>query len=134
MIRSEQQEQPMGEQLGRDREAIVFVTGSVEDACALWEQADSRGWMVVNVPDLRGAYAVIDKVRPALVVCDVEIEGPGSWRDLLAWRDGRAGFELMVAAREVDEALWTEVLLLGGTKVLEKPVVLAQLESAMGCG
>jgi len=27
--------------------------------------------------------------------------------------------------------LWTEVLLLGGSKVVEKPLVLSQLESAM---
>ena len=35
----------------------------------------------MNVPDLIGALAVIDKLRPRLVVCDTEIEGQGSWRD-----------------------------------------------------
>ena len=131
MPQSEQQTQPQAGQFGAGRAVIVFVTASVEDACALWEQAESRGWMVVNVPDLKGARAVIEKIRPALVVCDTEIEGPGSWRDLLARQNGPAGFELMVASPHSDEKLWTEVLLLGGSKVVEKPLVLSQLESAM---
>ena len=102
----------------QQRAAIVFVSASAGDARTFRELVDGSRWLVVNVPDLIGAWAVIDKLRPQLVVCDTEIEGCGSWRDLL---QGRPGFALIVVSRHVDEALRAEVLKLGGSDVLGKP-------------
>jgi DNA-binding response OmpR family regulator len=96
----------------------VFVSASAGDARTFRELVDGSRWLVVNVPDLIGARAVIDKLRPQLVVCDTEIEGCGSWRDLL---QGRPGFALIVVSRHADEALRAEVLKLGGSDVLGKP-------------
>ncbi|MGD0771499.1 MAG: hypothetical protein ABSC05_01620 [Candidatus Solibacter sp.] len=73
---------------GTERAAIVFVSASAGEARIFREIAEGSRWLVVNVPDLIGAQAVIDKLRPRLVVCDTEIEGRGSWRDLLK-REGR---------------------------------------------
>ena len=102
----------------QQRAPIVFVSASAEDARTFRELVDGSRWLVVNVPDLAGANAVIDKLRPRLVMCDTEIEGRGSWRDLL---EGRPDFALIVVSRHVDEALRAEVLKRGGSDVLGKP-------------
>src|ERR1035438_9855151 len=106
-----------------ERAAMVLVSASAGDARALREIIDSAGWLVVNVPDLAGARAVIEKLHPRLVACDTEIEGRGSWRDLLQGHEAHPGFALMVVCRHASEALWAEVLNLGGSGVLEKPFV-----------
>jgi hypothetical protein len=56
-----------------ERAAIVFISASAQDARAFRELVDGNRWLVVNVPDLAGARAVIDKLRPRLVVCDTRI-------------------------------------------------------------
>ena len=119
---------------GTERAAIVFVSASAEDARAFRKNAGGSRWLIVNVPDLNGARAVIDKLRPELVVCDTEIEGRGSWRDLLEEQDGIPGFVLVVASRDAGEALWAEVLSLGGSDVLEKPFAVEEVEHVIGLG
>jgi DNA-binding response OmpR family regulator len=116
------------------RAAIVFVSASAEDARAFRECAGAGRWLVVNVPDLAGAWAVIDKVRPELVVCDTEIEGEGSWRDLLELREAGSGFPLFVAARRGDETLRAEALNLGAIGVIERPFDMEAIEQAAGIG
>ena len=81
-----------------------------------------------------GAEAVIDKVRPRLVVCDTEIEGVGTWCDLLAGPDARPRFALIVVSRHADKALRAEVLDLGGSDVLEKPFARKHVERVMNAG
>jgi DNA-binding NtrC family response regulator len=112
--------------------AIVFVSASAEEARGLRKIAAGRRWLVVNVPDLIGGQAVIDKLRPQLVVCDTEIEGRGSWRDLLKGQDAHPGFALIVASRHADDALWAEVLNLGGSDVLDEPFVVQEVERVIG--
>jgi hypothetical protein len=63
---------------GTESAVIMFVSASAEDVRALQKIADGGHWLVGNVSDLTGAQAVIDKVRPRLVVCETEIEGHGS--------------------------------------------------------
>ena len=122
------------ELMGADREAIVFVSASAGDARALREIAGPGGWMVVNVPDLAGARAVVDKLGPRLVVCDTEIEGHGTWRDLLTRPDGEPRFALVVASRLADDTLWSEVLNLGGLDVLRKPFSAEEVARVLGLG
>jgi DNA-binding NtrC family response regulator len=116
------------------RAAIVFVSASAEDAHALREIVDGDRWLVVNVPDLTGAQAVIDKLHPRLVVCDTEIEGRGSWRDLLIAQGAYPSFALIVVSRLADEALWAEALNLGGSDVLNKPFAVEEVERVIGRG
>jgi DNA-binding NtrC family response regulator len=115
-----------------ERAAIVFISASAEDARAFRELVDGNRWLVVNVPDLIGAWAVIDKLRPRLVVCDTRIEGRGSWRDLLSEPDARPGFALVVACRHAGAALRPELLNLGGIDVLEKPFAVEDVERVIG--
>lgn len=120
--------------LGAERLPVVFVSASAEDACAFRESIDPRRSLIVNVPDLAGAQAVIDKICPALVLCDVEIEGEGSWRDLLGGHVSHRGFALVVVSRHADEALRIEVLDLGGSGVIEKPFTLVDIDRVLGLG
>jgi DNA-binding NtrC family response regulator len=119
---------------GTERAAIVFVSASAEDAQAFRDIVGRGNWLVANVPDLMGARAVIDKLRPRLVVCDTEIEGEGSWRDLLKWRGALPGFALVVVSRLADVVLWAEVLNLGGYDLLEKPFVVQEVERVIRFG
>jgi len=119
---------------GTERPAIVFVSASADDARAFREIVDPSRWLVVNVPDLIGARAVIEKLRPKLVVCDAEIEGHGSWRDLLEGHDARPNFALIVASQHADEALRADVRNLGGSDVLEKPFAVGNVERVICMG
>jgi DNA-binding response OmpR family regulator len=111
---------------------IVLVSPSAEEARAFRAIVDSSRRLVVNVPDLIGAQAVIDRFHPRLVVCDTEIEGRGSWRDLLEGPDGTPRFALIVVSPQADEALWAEVLNLGGSDVLEKPFAVEKVKRVLG--
>ena len=117
---------------GPERAAIVFVSASAEDARAFRDIADGSRWLVVNIPDLTGARAVIGKLHPRLVVCDTEIEGQGSWRDLLRGQDSRPSFGLIVISPHADEALRAEVLGSGGIDVFKKPLVSKDTEGVIG--
>jgi DNA-binding response OmpR family regulator len=115
-----------------ERAVIVLVSASVEDARAFRAIVGSSRRLVVNVPDLIGAQAVIDKFHPRLIVCDTEIEGRGSWRDLLAAPDATSRFAVIVVSRHADEALWAEVLNVGGSDVLEKPFAVEEVKRVLG--
>ncbi|MGA2182101.1 MAG: hypothetical protein ABSH47_03665 [Bryobacteraceae bacterium] len=134
MIRAGERSYPEFGGAATERAAIVFVSASAKDARAFREITGDSRWLVVNVPDLIGAQAVIDKLHPRLVVCDTEIEGRGSWRDLLKGQDARPGFPLIVVSRHADEALWAEVLNLGGSGVLEKPFAAEEVERVISLG
>ena len=133
VIQAEEQSEWKFGAAGPECPAIVFISASAEDARAFRAIVASR-WLVVNVPDLAGAQAVIDKLRPALVVCDTEIEGRGTWRDLLPAQDACPSFALIVASRQTDAALWAEVFNLGGSDVLDKPFAVDEVDRAIDRG
>ena len=64
---------------------------------------------------------MIERRRPDLVVCDTEIEGEGSWRDLLEMRQIDGMLSLIVVSPDPDDRLRAEVLNLGGLGVLARP-------------
>jgi DNA-binding response OmpR family regulator len=110
-----------GSPLGSGLALIVFVSSSGADAQAFRQIVGSSGQLVVNVPDLCGAIAVIERRRPDLVVCDTEIEGEGSWRNLLEMRQIDGMLSLMVVSPDPDDCLRADVLNLGGLGVLARP-------------
>ena len=69
---------------GSQRPIIVLVSASAAPGRAFREAFGGRGAIGVNEPDLTGTRPGIAKVHPAVVVCDIEIDGPGSWRELTA--------------------------------------------------
>jgi DNA-binding NtrC family response regulator len=117
--------------LGAGRELVLFVSASVEDARTLQALLGTASWTVVNVPDLSGALAVLEKRRLKLVVFDVDIDGPGSWRDLPKVQEGFLSFALVVASRHADDTLWAEVLASGGFDLLQKPFIAEGVHHVM---
>lgn len=117
-----------GSLLHSGRVPIVLVSSSASDAQVFREIAGGPGRLIVNVPDLTGALATIQKLDPGLVVCDTDIQGKGSWRDLLDTRYLSATFALLVVADGPDESLWAEVLNLGGFDLLVKPFRADEVE------
>lgn len=114
--------------IGAGREMILFVSASAEDARILQQLLDATSWVVVNVPDLSGARAVLEKQRLKLVVCDVDIEGQGSWRDLLNRREDLLSFAVVVVSRSAGDALRAEVLELGGFDLLRRPFIAEDVQ------
>jgi DNA-binding response OmpR family regulator len=127
MIQAEERIERGSELTETQRAAIVFVSASAEDARAFRALAGGSRWLVVNVPDLTGARAVIDKLRPRLVVCDTVIDGRGSWRDLLTGQCPGPRFAVIVVSRIATEALRAEVLGLGGAGVLGMPFAVEEV-------
>jgi CheY-like chemotaxis protein len=111
---------------------IVFVSSSGADAQTLRRLVGSYGLFVVNVPDLCGAISVIERTRPSVVVCDTEIEGEGSWRDLLEIRQTDGRFTFVVVSPDPDDRLRAEVLTLGGVEVLARPFRSEEVERTIG--
>ena len=111
------------------RVPVVFVASSAKDAQSLRELLDARRWLLVNVPDLTAAQAVIEKLSPGLIVCDTDIEGPGSWRDLLARNSAQFGPPFLVSSHAAGETLCSEVQHSGGVGVLARPFSAATLDS-----
>lgn len=112
---------------GTQRVPIVFVSSSAKDAHSLREFLDGNRWLLVNVPDLSAAQSVIEKLSPGLIVCDTEIEGEGSWRDLLARHSPSFGPPFFVSSQEANEALCSEVLARGGSGVVKRPFSTANV-------
>lgn len=108
--------------VGSQRPIIVLVSASAAAGHAFREAFGLRGAVCVNVPDLTGARAVIAKVHPAVVVCDTEIDGRGSWRDLTAESKAGGGFAVLVTHSTPDEALSLEVAERGGLGILTRPL------------
>lgn len=117
--------------LGAGGERVLFVSASVADAQSLQALLSAASWMVVNVPDLSGAIAVLRKHRLKLVVFDADIDGPGSWRDLPKVREGFMSFAFVVASRHADDTLWAEVLASGGFDLLQKPFIAERVHQVI---
>jgi hypothetical protein len=113
--------------IGAQRYPAVFVASSAKDAHSLRHLLDGSRWLLVNVPDLAAAQPVIRKLSPRLIICDTEIEGQGSWRDLLAQSTSPLGPPFFVSSCEASETLRAEVRDLGGAGVLRRPFTTAAI-------
>ena len=113
--------------IGAQRYPAVFVASSAKDAHSLRHLLDGSRWLLVNVPDLAAAQPVIRKLSPRLIICDTEIEGQGSWRDLLAQSTSPLGPPFFVSSCEASETLRAEVRDLGGAGVLRRPFATAAI-------
>ena len=60
------------------------------------------------------------------------MEGQGSWRDVLEMQDAQPSLAPIVVCRHTNEALWADVLNLGGFDLLEKPFVAEEVERVSG--
>jgi DNA-binding response OmpR family regulator len=109
---------------------VLLVGAQHEDWVQLSRIFENSGWGLQRVRACRDAIRFLDGNTVAAVISAYELPD-GSWKDLLSH-----GPAPIVYSQAADEALWAEVLNLGGADVLAMPFaareVLWAVEMAAG--
>jgi DNA-binding NtrC family response regulator len=102
-------------------DAVLVVYPSPMAPIALSEILEDATVTVLHSPDCQQAFARLAASMVSVVICEMALPD-GSWKDLLdyMWR-ANSPSALVVTSRFADEALWAEVLNLGGYDVLAQP-------------
>jgi len=100
---------------------VVLVRPSQTQPGLLDELLLRSGWTVYTAQTCREALQILSEKNISVVLCESSLPD-GNWKDLL---NGLAAFScaprLIVISRLADDALWAEVLNLGGYDVLAEP-------------
>jgi DNA-binding response OmpR family regulator len=100
---------------------VLSVSPIPDDHQALRQILDDPCWRVCVATGCLEAMARLTWDPIDIVICEGDLPD-GSWRDLLRDADEYSQpLILIVTSRLADEALWAEVLNLGGRDVLAKP-------------
>lgn len=100
---------------------LLTVSPGLDDHLSLQRILDADQCRIDNVSSWREAVGYLRNSGPAVVVCESQLPD-GSWKDLLrALRALKNPPPMIVMSWHADEALWAEVLNLGGYDVLMKP-------------
>ena len=101
--------------------AVLLVSSSDETRSPLLSILAATVWNVHLARSCEEAEALLRRHDIRIVICDARFAG-GGWRDLLRFVDRMSlPVSLIVTAPVADEALWAEVLNLGGYDVLAQP-------------
>ncbi len=101
--------------------AVLVVSESAESAAALGAMLGSDHWTIHQARSCDEAVALLGRDRVSVVVCEPRLPD-GNWRDMLRYTSHAPnGPTLIVTSNPGDEALWAEVLNLGGYDVLAQP-------------
>lgn len=104
-----------------EKTSILLVSPDDQDRSSLKSILSNGDWQIVQSNTVRQATTALNTVKPALVVCERELED-GGWREVLDLCLQRAEHPaVLVTSRLADESLWAEVLNVGGFDVLLKP-------------
>jgi DNA-binding response OmpR family regulator len=107
----------------RVENSTLVVSPDERDEQVLSGMLGNQSWRVSSARTFREALRVLgDKHHPTVIACEQELPD-GSWRDLFEFLETRLENPppLVVVSRQADEALWAEVLNVGGYDVLTKP-------------
>lgn len=109
-------EEPIGNQV------IVAVFPPGEDRTTLEDILGNSTWRLRFTHTLRETQSALRADRIAVVLSESRLPDGHSWKDILDHlQDMPHPAPLIVADRLADDALWAEVLNLGGYDVLAKP-------------
>ncbi len=101
--------------------SVLAVTDSQHELAGLGEIFDRSNWKMYAVRFCSEALNFLRNNRVPVVVCARDLPD-GVWTDLLSHLDNIPDPPvLIVTSRQADEALWAEVLNLGGYDVLPQP-------------
>jgi DNA-binding NtrC family response regulator len=104
------------------RRAVVALFASPEERAALNGILVRAGCAVHYAATLDDVAVAVSQKGIGVVLCENQLSCGCSWRDVLAQlQDLPLPPALIVADRLADEALWAEVLNLGGYDLLVKP-------------
>lgn len=115
---------PMFVLLAEDRTAEEYST--------LYAVCERNRWDLTHASDPHEAMQALGSKRFGVIITEPLLTGGESWHALLADMLGRpCPWMVIVASRLADEALWAEVLNLGGHDVLAKPFDEEEVERVL---
>ena len=102
--------------------STLVVSPDEHDEQVLSGILQNERWRVRAARSFQEALGVLGTHRPNVVACERELPD-GSWRDVFHFLATKLKNPppLVVVSRHADEALWAEVLNVGGFDVLTKP-------------
>lgn len=105
-----------------ERNAVFVISPFEQDHIFIGQVLEGATWRVSGVSSCGEALEILPVWRPAVVICDGELPD-GDWKEILeALVLLPHSPPLVVTSRLADERLWAEVLHLGGSDVLAKPL------------
>jgi DNA-binding response OmpR family regulator len=111
---------------------ILLVSPHTADFAALRQILHHSDWNITHVAGIGDATQYLKAHAASIVVCERDLPD-GSWKDLLKCSADLDNTPmLLVVSRHADDALWAEVLNLGGYDVLLKPFDKAEVARVVG--
>ena len=111
---------------------ILLVSPHTADFAALRQILHHSDWNIAHVDGVREANQHLLTRAPSVIVCERDLPD-GSWKDVLKCSASLDNSPmLLVVSRHADDALWAEVLNLGGYDVLLKPFDKAEVARVVG--
>ncbi len=112
----------------KSKPTVLIVASGTDNAVPLRAVPGSDKWLIEKALTCREAILAARRFRPRVVLCEERLPD-GTWRDLLRELDELwHGSRLIVVSPNADDALWAEVLNLGGYDVLTEPVDRIELQ------
>ena len=100
---------------------VLLISSAPEDHVSLIRIFAHSNWRLRQVTTCHEAVTFVSENDTSVVICERDLPD-GDWKFLLSGFDGvNARPTVIVTSRRVDEALWAEVLNLGGYDVLAQP-------------
>jgi DNA-binding response OmpR family regulator len=118
--------------LERARRIVTASIASPEDRTCLLRTLAMPRWRIQFAGSLAALRRDVITSSSGIVITDQHLADGSSWKDVLANLDRhRNRPQLIVADRLADEALWAEVLNLGGYDLLVSPFDPAELHRSV---
>jgi DNA-binding response OmpR family regulator len=112
--------------------SILLISSSPADMPALRGILHHSHWHLAQAGGVREAQQQLNRDAPQVIVCERDLPD-GGWKNVLCCANEVAAPPLvLVVSRTADEALWAEVLNLGGYDVLLKPFDRAEVVRIVG--
>jgi DNA-binding response OmpR family regulator len=110
----------------------MMVGGPASDYALLQEICEKSGWGLCRARNRRDTARILQTGRVEVVISDRDLP-QGNWRDLLRdLSNVQHPPALVVTSRMADEALWAEVLNMGGYDVLAQPLDSEEVTRVIG--
>ncbi|HLJ14958.1 MAG TPA: response regulator [Bryobacteraceae bacterium] len=104
-----------------EKATLLSVLANEQDYVALESIVTAFRWTVRRASGCREARNILRRTNVSVVLCDQNLPD-GSWKQMLREIAGLKNAPILIVASTLaDEALWAEVLNLGGYDLLSKP-------------
>lgn len=111
---------------------VLAVGCGREDRRQLREIFESSNWVLRGVRNCGQARRMLTSRRAAVILCEREMPD-GTWLDLLReCEEAKCHPLVVVTSHKADDALWAEVLNLGGYDVLAEPFEAREVVRILG--